>query len=118
MGTLSSPTAAASRMFNRGFAAQPQPVEEKEESSPTPVSGGGITSPPVCHPGSPVQLNNANEDNCVEYAWSPHYDDKAYLEGIKPFHRSPKTVADYTGFYGVKLLRSSFAETEDRSLND
>lgn len=34
--------------------------------------------------------------------------EKEYVESIKPFHRQPKTFHDYTGYYGVQILRKTF----------
>lgn len=63
------------------------------------------------HPGSsgtPDDIRAANEREDTFFLMQPHYPDKSYLENIKPFHRAPSHWCDYTGYYGVQALRSTF----------
>lgn len=62
----------------------------------------------VAHPGIHDDIQKMNEREDTFFLMQPHYPDKAYLEGIKPSHRKPESFLDRTGYYGVKLLRSSF----------
>jgi hypothetical protein len=88
-------------VFHRSFASQPAPLAEDEVAP-------GVAA----HPGiqADIQQNNAAaSDKCLEFGpVQPHYPSKDYLESIRPNHRQPKTFADYTGYYGVQILRRSF----------
>lgn len=88
-------------MHHRSFAAQPALCPPEDEVAP------GVAA----HPGiqSDIQQNNGVGDKCLEFGpVQPHYPSKEYLENIRPQHRQPKTFADYTGYYGVQILRRSF----------
>lgn len=65
------------------------------------------------HPGmSSTDDHHPTEENYTAndgsyWLMQPVYD-KEYLESIQPKHRRPKSFHDYTGYYGVSLLRKSF----------
>ena len=64
------------------------------------------------HPGMSSTDDHSTEENYTAndgsyWLMQPVYD-KEYLESIKPKHRRPKSFHDYTGYYGVSLLRKSF----------
>jgi hypothetical protein len=100
-----APAAAAAALGQRSFAAQAQPAKPADAPATTaaPVAPGV-----VAHPGIHEDIQKMNEREDTFFLMQPHYPDKAYLEGIKPFHRKPETFLDRTGYYGVKMLRSTF----------
>lgn len=90
--------------FHRSFAAQPAAAHPTNAKPSTSVNDSSV----VAHPGIQEDVAAANSREDTFFLMQPHYPDKAYLEGIKPFHRAPKAFHDYTGYYGVQSLRKTF----------
>lgn len=124
---------AMTNSLTRPFASLPEPVEDegpdlKEEkrsqsqSSRIPVSSlGGAPLvdkvPPLnVHPSSSLHMHALGTASApthrpgqvAEYLMSAPAYSKEYLHSVVPQHRKPVAFHDWTGYYGVRVLRSTF----------
>ena len=91
--------------LKRPFSAQPaySHDEEQEQKEDVSMAANKIqphpSHAPTPHPGTGL---------AAEYMLQGPTYTKQYLESVVPQHRKPKAFHDWTGLYGVRLLRSTF----------
>ncbi|WPT13160.1 Alternative oxidase [Picochlorum sp. SENEW3] len=81
----------------------------KEESSERSTSQERVMPHPGMHveTGAEGEEKNFTTQDGSYWLMQPVYD-KEYLLSITPKHRKPQSFHDYTGYYGVSLLRKTF----------
>lgn len=96
---------------NRSFASDAFAIEEKETKDNYPASDPtqqqiGVMPHPGLQADAAKQHGKLTEEETY-MLMHPVYT-KEYVESIVPQHRKPRALHDWTGLYGVRMLRSLF----------